>query len=420
MKWTTEAKVGGAFTIIGIALFIAGILFVGRIDIWAKPQMTITGDFEQVNGLKNGNQVKYSGVTIGTVSDIEITPRGVVVKMKIDESTQIPSDSTFSLGADGFLGDKYIQISPGTSKVYLQNGDTVRGEGSDAVDKAMRSAQKLMDGTEKMLQSINNIIGDPATQGALKHSLQSTAVMADNAVAITQNMADATAQLNAAAQQFNSDGNAGNDMRAILTNLKQTTERVDHMARSMESTVTDPKAQENIRETLHNTAQISARVNKLMGGKPYQSEASVNDTEGVEVEKKHSTKIEPSIDALYNTNDNEFRINGRIRAFNDKGMAEFGLSNIGDGTKFDLNAGKFINSKWLVRGGIFESELGLGVDYNLRGPVSLSAAMYDLNHRKYRIRSDIRLHKDTYGVIQMTRPFGSTNGGTYFGIKQVF
>lgn len=419
MKWTTEAKVG-AFTIIGIALFIAGILFVGRIDIWAKPQMIITGDFEQVNGLKNGNQVKYSGVTIGTVSDIEITPRGVVVKMKIDESTQIPSDSTFSLGADGFLGDKYIQISPGTSKVYLQNGDTVRGEGSDAVDKAMRSAQKLMDGTEKMLQSINNIIGDPATQGALKHSLQSTAVMADNAVAITQNMADATAQLNAAAQQFNSDGNAGNDMRAILTNLKQTTERVDHMARSMESTVTDPKAQENIRETLHNTAQISARVNKLMGGKPYQSEASVNDTEGVEVEKKHSTKIEPSIDALYNTNDNEFRINGRIRAFNDKGMAEFGLSNIGDGTKFDLNAGKFINSKWLVRGGIFESELGLGVDYNLRGPVSLSAAMYDLNHRKYRIRSDIRLHKDTYGVIQMTRPFGSTNGGTYFGIKQVF
>ena len=61
MKWTTEAKVG-AFTIIGIVLFIAGILFVGRIDIWAKPQMTIIGDFTQVNGLKNGNQVKFSGV----------------------------------------------------------------------------------------------------------------------------------------------------------------------------------------------------------------------------------------------------------------------------------------------------------------------------------------------------------------------
>ncbi|MBS7143107.1 MAG: MCE family protein, partial [Veillonella sp.] len=117
-------------------------------------------------------------------------------------------------------------------------------------------------------------------------------------------------------------------------------------------------------------------------------------------EKKSSPKVEPSVDLLYNTTDNEFRINGHVRAYNDKGMAELGLSNIGDGTKFDLNAGRFISSKWLVRGGIFESELGLGVDYNLRGP--------------------IRLHKDTYGVIQMTRPFGSTNGGTYFGIKQVF
>lgn len=419
MKWTTEAKVG-AFTIIGIALFIAGILFVGRIDIWAKPQMTITGDFAQVNGLKNGNQVKYSGVAIGNVSDIEITPHGVAVKMKLDEKTQIPSDSTFTLGSDGFLGDKFIQISPGQSKVFLQDGDSVKGEGADAMDKAMQSAQKLMDGTEKMLQSINNIIGDPATQNVLKYSLQSTAVMADNAVAITQNMADVTAQLNQATQQFNADGNAGNDMRAILTNLKQTTDRVDNMARSMEATVTDPKAQENIKETLHNTAQISARINKLMGGKAYKNDANGNVVEENNVEKKSSTKVEPSVDLLYNTTDDEFRINGRVRAYNDKGMAELGLSNVGDGTKFDLNAGRFISSKWLVRGGIFESELGLGVDYNLLGPISLSAAVYDFNNRKYRIRSDIRLHKDTYGVIQMTRPFGSSNGGTYFGIKQVF
>ena len=419
MKWTTEAKVG-AFTIIGIILFIAGILFVGRVDIFGKSQISITGEFTQVNGLKNGNPVRFSGVDIGNVSDIEITPRGVVVKMKIDEKTPVPIDSSFTLSSDGFLGEKFIQISPGQSNIYLQDGDSIRGDGADAMDKAMQSAQKLMEGTEKMLQSINNIIGDPATQNALKYSLQSTATVADNAVVITQNMANVTAQLNQAAQQFNPDGNAGNDMRAVLTNLKQTTERIDNMARSMESTVTDPIAQENIKETLHNTVQISARLNKLMGGKAYQANINGNVVKVSAPEKKSSAKTEPSIDLLYNAIDNEFRVNGRIRAFNEKGMAEIGLSNIGDDTKFDLNAGKFISSEWLVRGGIFESELGLGVDYNLRGPVSLSAAMYDLNHRKYRIRSDIRLHKDTYGVIQMTRPFSSTNGGTYFGIKQVF
>lgn len=420
MKWTTEAKVG-AFTIIGIVLFVVGILFVGKVDVFGKPQMTITGDFEQVNGLKNGNQVKFSGVAIGTVSDIEITPKGVVVSMKVDDNTKIPSDSRFTLGSDGFLGDKFIQISPGSSKVYLHDGDAVKGEGADAMDKAMHSAQKLMAGTEQMLQSINNIIGDPQTQSALKYSLQSTAAMADNAVAITQNMADVTAQLNAAAQQFNADGNAGEDMRAILTNIKQTTERVDNMARTMEGTVTDPKAQDNLKETLHNTAQISARVNKLMGGKAYHSESgNVAGEIGEDSEKKSFLKVEPSMDLLYNTNENELRVNGRVRLFTDKGIGEMGVSNLGDGSDFDLNGGKFIASKWLVRGGIFESKLGVGIDYNPRGSFSLSAVMYDLNHRKYRLRSDIRINKDTYGVVQMTRPFGSSNGGTYFGIKQVF
>ena len=97
----------------------------------------------------------------------------------------------------------------------------------------------------------------------------------------------------------------------------------------MESTVTDPKAQANIQETLHNTAQISARINKLMGGKAYRTDANGNVVEVGTTEKKSSSKVEPSVDMLYNTTDNEFRINGRLRAFNDKGMAEIGLSNIG-------------------------------------------------------------------------------------------
>ena len=58
MKWTTEAKVG-AFTIVGVVLFVLGIIFVGRIDVFAKPQMTITGDFAQVNGLKNGIRLNF-------------------------------------------------------------------------------------------------------------------------------------------------------------------------------------------------------------------------------------------------------------------------------------------------------------------------------------------------------------------------
>ena len=76
------------------------------------------------------------------------------------------------------LGDKYIQISPGQSKVYLQDGDSVKGKALILWKKPCKNAPEINGWHRKMLQSINNIIGDPATQNALKHSLQSTAVMA--------------------------------------------------------------------------------------------------------------------------------------------------------------------------------------------------------------------------------------------------
>lgn len=426
MKWTTEAKVG-AFTLVGIVAFIAAVLFVGNIDLFPKAQMAITGQFTSVNGLKTGNQVKYSGVQVGKVTDIAVdNPHSVRVSMELDEDSKIPKDSTFSISSDGLLGDKYILITPGSSNEYLQSGAYINGKGSE-MDRAFDSAQKLMEGTEKLLESMNNIIGDAQTQAALRHTLQSTSTMADNTVAITGNLAAMTAQMNATAQQFNADGNAGNDMRAILTNMKNTTEKVDAMARAMEGTVTDPQASENIKETLHNTAQISARVNKILGGNPYPksskgastvSDGASDSNEDVNKGKQLSTEM--SADLLYNNHQDEYRANARLRLFTNKNLFELGFSNIGDGTDFDLNAGKYLTNKWSVRGGLFESELGLGLDYGLGGPFSLSAAMYDLNHQRYRIRSEFRLRGDTYGVVQMTRPFSSDNGGTYFGIKQVF
>lgn len=67
------------------------------------------------------------------------------------------------------------------------------------------------------------------------------------------------------------------------------------------------------------------------------------------------------MDLLYNTNQEEVRINGRARVYTDKGMGEFGLSNIGDDTDFDLNGGKFIANKWLVRGGILKANSDLAL-----------------------------------------------------------
>ncbi len=78
MKWTTEAKVG-LFTLLGIALFASCIIFLGRFDIFAAPTMHVSGNFQSVTGLKEGNTVRFSGVKVGKVASMVVTDKGVTV-----------------------------------------------------------------------------------------------------------------------------------------------------------------------------------------------------------------------------------------------------------------------------------------------------------------------------------------------------
>ena len=184
MKFNTEAKVG-LFTVIGLCLFAACIIFLGRLDLFEPPRMHITGDFQSVTGLKTGNQVKYSGVAVGRVSAMEVTSKGVTLTMEIKKDTEIPVDSEFVLANDGILGDKFIQITPGHSQVFLKDGDIVHGDGQSDIDKTMRQATVLMEEANKTLGSINNIIGDAQTQTSLRNALRSTEIIANNTAELT-------------------------------------------------------------------------------------------------------------------------------------------------------------------------------------------------------------------------------------------
>lgn len=433
MKWTTEAKVG-LFTVIGILLFGACVVFLSRAEIFKAPAMHITGDFQSVTGLKTGNQVKYSGVNVGRVTQMEVTAHGVTVTMDIKEGTEIPKDSTFTLANDGILGDKFIQISPGKSTTYLKDGDTITGEGQSEIDKTMAQATQLMESANKTLGSINNIIGDKQTQDSLKEALRTTATIANNTAAltgqlnqmaagnqenihaitsnmvqITRDMAGVTDQFNGTMAQFNKDGQAGNDMRAILTNLKQTSDSVNAIAQSMQGIATDPQSAADIKETLHNTAQLTTKLNRLTGGDVTPGQ-----------DGKTPFKATVSSEMLYNNQKDHFSPNADVRLFTGNGVYTMGVTDVGDGSHLELTYGKYLANKFMLRGGLMDGDLGVGLDYGLGSPFSLSAAIMDINDRRYRIRSEFRLHDNTYGVIQFIRPYSATDGGNFFGIRQVF
>lgn len=434
MKWTTEAKVG-LFTVVGVVLFAVCIVFLGRFDIFAAPTMHIAGNFQSVTGLKEGNTVRFSGVKVGKVKSMQVTDKGITVSMDIDKDVKIPTDSTFTMESDGILGDKFIQITPGRSTLYLDDGAFIAGDGKSEIDKTMAQATKLMEAATATLQSMNGIIGDEKTQTALRNALQSTELIAQNTanltaqmnamlannsdnisaltanmVGITRNMESLTNQMDANMKQFNADGQVGTEMRQIVNNLKATTDSISKMAGTMEGVVTDPKSTADIKETLHNTAQLTTKLNRLTGG----------DVKAGNEGKKSDLKMQVGAEVLYNPDDKKVRTDADVRLMHNDAMYTLGISNLGNGSNLDLTYGKQVLDQVYLRGGLFDGKLGVGADVSLGKPLSLSGALFDIRHGSYRIRSDIQLWKDTYAVGQWTWYGRDHNRVNYFGLRKTF
>lgn len=119
----------GIFVSIGIALFVTGIYFIGETKKLFSSTFRISAMFGDVNGLQVGNNVRFAGINVGTVESIEIiTDTTVKVAMIVDVKTQkfIKKDAKAIIGSDGLMGNKIMNISPGTNgNPVIENDDMI-------------------------------------------------------------------------------------------------------------------------------------------------------------------------------------------------------------------------------------------------------------------------------------------------------
>ncbi len=106
----------GIFVIAGLTLFIAAIYLIGQNQNMFKKTFTISANFNNVSGLMQGNNVRYSGINIGTVKDITmVNDSTITVDMNIDEKMvkHIKKDAIATIGTDGLVGNMIVNIIPG-------------------------------------------------------------------------------------------------------------------------------------------------------------------------------------------------------------------------------------------------------------------------------------------------------------------
>lgn len=131
MEKTIAHKVKlGIFISLGVLLFLIGIFFIGSRQQLFSSTFHISGTFEDIGGLKIGDNIRFSGINVGIVDNIEqITDSTVEVGMLIEENTRkfIKSNARALIGSDGLMGNKIILISPGTpDRKSISNLDRIQ------------------------------------------------------------------------------------------------------------------------------------------------------------------------------------------------------------------------------------------------------------------------------------------------------
>lgn len=139
----------GMFVTIGLLLFIMAVYFIGKQQNLFGSTFHISSQFKTVSGLEVGNNVRFSGINVGTVEQIQLkndsTVR-VVLVMKEEVRKFIKTDATASIGSDGLMGDKVLTISPGakSQKEIEDNGQIASVDGIEMHD-IMKSVKKSVD-----------------------------------------------------------------------------------------------------------------------------------------------------------------------------------------------------------------------------------------------------------------------------------
>ena len=120
----------GIFVICGIIMFLALIWFIGKKQSMFGNNAEIYAIFNNINGLKNGNNVRFSGINVGTVKDINmVSDTMIVVKLNVDKdiTKHIKKDAKVVITSDGLVGAMIVNILPGPGSIIsILDGDTLK------------------------------------------------------------------------------------------------------------------------------------------------------------------------------------------------------------------------------------------------------------------------------------------------------
>jgi phospholipid/cholesterol/gamma-HCH transport system substrate-binding protein len=297
MEKSTSQKIRlGVFVIIGLLLFVLAIYFIGNKQKMFGKTNHLEAVFTNVNGLQLGNNVRYSGINVGTVRDIIMENDTTIrIDMIIDKAIFpfIKKDAVATIGSDGLVGNMIINILPGKGmERSVKPGETIRSQNKIRTDDILntlsitnKNASKLSSDLLKITHQINNgkgtigvLMNDSLVANDLKETLHylkltgkgtsesvtelnkiiSSLDKKDNVIGVLKDSAVAHKLKNMVTNLDKSSG----EINMVVTNLNATILNIKDGKGAINYLTNDPKLVHKIDSTMTNINQASYRLNE--------------------------------------------------------------------------------------------------------------------------------------------------------------
>ncbi|MEA3494302.1 MAG: MlaD family protein [Candidatus Margulisiibacteriota bacterium] len=322
MGFSTPAKVG--------ILTLVALLALGSVVIWkteifmVRKGYPLIADFSNIEGLTLGSEVRFRGFKVGKVMRIDPGPYEIKVYSVIDKDIQVPADSYLRVAYDGIVGQKYLEIRPGTSETLYKPPASLKGTKTSAiVDFIDIGAQNLQE-SKKILEGIRTIVENKKLQDALFKTVYTAEKIASDIEMLTQELRKT---------------NAG-----------------------IQAIVGDPKFQANVKGTIQETKKTLSSANKFF------------DTVGsIDLRASGGVDIGSTANAVISNVDIVRRGNNYFRF----GMGEGPTRQLG---LLDVLFNAQVSKNVSYRIGVINNQLGGGIAYRPSMKTVLRGDIYDINN----------------------------------------
>lgn len=177
----------GAFVLAGLLFLVLLLYMIGRNRNLFSSNYILKARFVNVQGLVPGSNVRYSGIQTGTVKSIDIVNDTTIeISMLVDTKMEniIKKDAIVSIGSDGLVGNKVVNIIPGDANDELaKDGDILLSRNPIDTDSILKTLSKtnedvaeVVSGLKLTVERINNsaalwsILADESLPGDLRQS----------------------------------------------------------------------------------------------------------------------------------------------------------------------------------------------------------------------------------------------------------